>query len=130
MCILRHANERLVMGKIGKQKKEVNRAREYIEDNYKENISIETLSTICGLSPFHLIRVFGQSIGVPPHIYLKQVRIKRAKELLAKGFPALFVAHEMGFVDQSHFSKQFKQITGITPRKYSNFIQGFSPHKV
>ena len=129
-CILRHETERLVLGNIGKQKKEVNRAREYIEENYKENISIETLAYICGLSPFHLIRVFGDHIGVPPHIYLKQVRIKRAKELLAKGVPPLFVAHEMGFVDQSHFSKQFKQITGITPRKYSNFIQGFSPHKI
>jgi len=128
-CILRHANERLIMGNIGKQNAEVTRAQEYIEENYKENISIETLANICGLSPFHLIRVFGNHIGVPPHMYLKQVRIKKAKELLGKGVPPLFVAHEMGFVDQSHFSKQFKQITGITPRKYSNFIQGFSPYK-
>ncbi|AIF54181.1 AraC family transcriptional regulator [Pelosinus sp. UFO1] len=130
LCILRHANEPLLLRSVGKQKKEVNRAREYIEDNYKENISIQQLSTISGLSPFHLIRVFGDSIGVPPHLYLKQVKIKRAKELLAKGVSPLFVAHELGFVDQSHFSKQFKQITGITPSKYSNFIQGFSPKKV
>lgn len=129
MCILRHANDPLIMRSVGKQKKEVNRVREYIEENYKDNISIQQLSAISSLSPFHLIRVFGESLGVPPHLYMKQVRIKRAKELLARGISPLFVAHELGFVDQSHFSKQFKQITGITPSKYSNFIQGFSPKK-
>lgn len=121
--IVRHADERLAMRRVGKENQAVHRAREYIEDTYTQNISMKDLSNLCNLSPFHLIRVFSECIGVPPHVYLKQVRIKRAKELLAKGFSLAFIAHEMGFTDQSHFSKQFKQITGITPSKYSNIVQ-------
>jgi AraC-like DNA-binding protein len=128
--ILRHADERLSMKNVGKENQAVNRAREYIEDTYTQNISIKNLSNLCNLSPFHLIRVFRACVGVPPHVYLKQVRIKRAKELVAKGFSIAFIAHEIGFTDQSHFSKQFKQITGITPSKYSNIIQELSPSRV
>lgn len=128
--ISRHADERLVARGVGKENQAVNRAREYIEDAYTQNISIKKLSNLCNLSPFHLIRVFRERIGVPPHVYLKQVRIKRAKVLLAKGFSIAFIAQEIGFTDQSHFSKQFKQITGITPNKYSNIIQELSPERV
>ena len=125
-----HADERLEVRSVGKENQAVKRAREYIEDTFTQNISIKNLSNLCNLSPFHLIRVFRDCIGVPPHVYLKQVRIKRAKNLLAKGFSIAFVAHEIGFTDQSHFSKQFKQITGITPNKYSNIIQELSPGRV
>ncbi len=128
--ILRHADERLLLRRVGKENPAVNRAREYIEDTYTQNISIKNLSKLCNLSPFHLIRAFKNCVGVPPHVYLKQVRIKRAKELVAKGFSIAFIAHEIGFTDQSHFSKQFKQITGITPSKYSNIIQELSPARV
>jgi AraC-like DNA-binding protein len=128
--ISRHAEERLGAKSVGKENQAVNRVREYIEDTYTQNISIKNLSNLCNLSPFHLIRVFREYIGVPPHVYLKQVRIKRAKDLFAKGFSIAFIAHEIGFTDQSHFSKQFKQITGITPNKYSNIIQELSPGRV
>jgi AraC-like DNA-binding protein len=128
--ISRHAQERLSMRSVGKENQAVTLVREYIEDTYTQNSSIKDLASLCNLSPFHLIRVFREYIGVPPHIYLKQVRIKRAKALLAKGFSMAFVAHEAGFTDQSHFSKQFKQITGITPNKYSNIIQESSAKKV
>ena len=128
--ISRYAEERYSVNRVGQETKVVNLAREYIEDTYTKNLSIKELSAICNLSPYHLIRVFHKCIGVPPHIYLKQVRIKRAKVLLAKGFSMAFIAHEVGFADQSHFTKQFKQITGITPKKYSNIIQENSPGKV
>lgn len=128
--ISRHADERFDVKAAGKENRAVNLAQEYIEDTYTLNFSIKELSTICNLSSFHLIRVFREYMGVPPHVYLKQVRIKRAKELLAKGHSMAFIAHEIGFTDQSHFAKQFKQITGITPKKYSNIIQEFSPKKV
>lgn len=128
--IARHGAERLSVRGVGNETQAVQLVREYIEDTYSENISIKNLSKLCNLSPFHLIRVFKESIGVPPHAYLKQVRIKRAKALLAQKFSISFTANEVGFTDQSHFSKQFKQITGITPNKYSNIIQDLSPEKV
>ncbi|MBP2656140.1 MAG: transcriptional regulator, AraC family [Firmicutes bacterium] len=128
--ISRYAEERYCIKSVGQETMGVNLTREYIEDNYTKNLSIKELSAVCHLSPYHLIRVFHKCIGVPPHIYLKQVRIKRAKELLAKGFSMAFIANEVGFVDQSHFTKQFKQITGITPKKYSNIIQEIFTEKV
>ncbi len=127
--ISRHGDERLRVRGVGKENQAVNLAREYIENTYTQNISIKLLSNLCNLSPFHLIRVFKESTGIPPHAYLKQVRIKRAKILLAQGFSLSFIANEIGFTDQSHFSKQFKQITGITPNKYSNIVQDFSPKR-
>ncbi|GBG57737.1 AraC family transcriptional regulator [Sporomusaceae bacterium FL31] len=121
--IARHADQSFTFRHVGKENRAVNLVREYIEDTYTENISIKSLAQHCHLSPFHLIRVFRTHIGVPPHVYLKQVRIKQAKLLLAKRMSIASVAHETGFVDQSHFSRQFKQITGITPNQYSNIIQ-------
>ena len=121
--VARHSDRRTDLRYLGKEDHAVKLVKDYIEDHYSENISLQDLSTTCHLSTFHLIRVFKNTIGVPPHIYLKQVRIRRAKEFLAKGLLPVFVAQEMGFVDQSHFSKQFKQITGVTPSQYSNFIQ-------
>lgn len=128
--ISRYAEERYCVKSLGQEMRVANLAREYIEDTFTRNFSIKELSAVCNLSPYHLIRVFHQCIGVPPHVYLKQVRIKRAKVLLAKKFSMAFIAHEVGFADQSHFTKQFKQITGITPKKYSNIIQENFPGKV
>lgn len=121
--ISRHARERLPVKTARKDHRAVQIAREYIEETYDRNFSLRELSAVCHLSSFHLLRIFRERLGVPPHAYLKQVRIKRAKELLAKGRSMAFVAQETGFTDQSHFAKQFKQITGITPKKYSNIIQ-------
>jgi AraC-like DNA-binding protein len=121
--ISRHAEEKMYVKNMGKENHLVNLVREYIESAYARNFSIKELSAVCNLSPYHLIRVFRNCVGVPPHIYLKQVRIRQAKALLGKGRSIAFIANELGFADQSHFSKQFKQITGITPKKYSNFIQ-------
>lgn len=128
--ILRYADEHFISRIIGKENQAVTRAREYIEDMYTQNISLKNLSKYCNLSPFHLLRVFKDSVGVPPHVYLKQIRINRAKELFAEGFSLAYIAQEIGFTDQSHFSKQFKQITGITPSKYSNIIQEHSSQRV
>ena len=55
---------------------------------------------------------------MPPHLYLTQVRIERAKTLLTEGLPPAHVAAETGFVDQSHFTKRFKRIVGVTPGQY------------
>lgn len=127
--ILRHAEERMELKNPGRESQAVNRARDYIETNYAEDISIDRLSQIASLSPFHLIRVFSSETGIPPHAYLTQIRIKRARELLARGYPVAFTACETGFVDQSHLTRQFKRIMGVTPGKYSNIIQYRSPLK-
>ncbi|MCL6479310.1 MAG: AraC family transcriptional regulator, partial [Peptococcaceae bacterium] len=121
--VLRHADERFPLQPAGKEHQAVNRIRDYIETHYAENVSIEQLSRIVNFSPFYLIRVFRNEVGIPPHAYLTQVRVKRAKELLARGWPITRVTFETGFVDQSHLTRQFKRITGVTPGQYGKIIQ-------
>jgi AraC-like DNA-binding protein len=103
--------------------KAVSLVKDYLEAMYARNVSLEELSRLCGLSSFHMLRQFRAAIGVPPHAYLKQVRVRQAKTLLQRGLPLAYVAQETGFADQGHFSKQFKQITGISPKQYSKNVQ-------
>lgn len=123
--ILRHAQQRFPLHPLGKENQSMRRAREYIEENYTQNISIYTLSSLCNLSAFHLIRVFHDHFGVPPHVFQKQVRIKKAKELLAQKMSLACIAQETGFTDQSHLAKQFKHMVGIPPGQYRNSVQDF-----
>ncbi len=117
--IVRHADSRLQARAVKQERQSVRRVREYIEAHYAENVSLEQLATIADLSPFHLLRVFQQETGLSPHLYLTQVRIARAKSLLAFGLPITQAALETGFVDQSHLTRQFKRHVGITPGQYA-----------
>lgn len=127
--VMRYADDRSSICPVGKENQAINRVREYINAYYGENISIKQLSLIANLSPFHLIRVFRKEVGVPPHTYLSQIRVQRAKKLLAQGLPISQVTFETGFADQSHLTKQFKRIIGVTPGKYSKIIQDLSGSK-
>jgi hypothetical protein len=71
------------------------------------------------LVPFRMVRTFTRQIGLPPHAYLNQVRVNRAKQLLANGEPIALVAYETGFADQSHLTRHFKRLFGLTPGQYS-----------
>jgi len=96
----------------------VTRARDYLHAHYGDNVSLHELAQIAGMSPFHLTRVFRRALGLPPHLYQVQVRIARAKQLLARGLPTVQVAAETGFYDQSHFGWHFKRLVGVTPARY------------
>ncbi|MFK3775840.1 helix-turn-helix domain-containing protein [Pseudomonas sp. NPDC089406] len=102
----------------GKEPLAVARARELLESRLAEPPSLEDLAAAVNLSPFHFARVFRQATGLPPHAWLKQRRLARARELLRSGLPALEVALALGFADQSHLSRQFKQAYGVTPGAY------------
>lgn len=92
--------------------------KNYLNDCYQENISLDQIEDITGLSRFYLTRIFKKSTGLPPHAYLTQIRIERAKSLLCKEMPISHVAAETGFVDQSHLNRHFKKIVGVTPGKF------------
>jgi AraC-like DNA-binding protein/mannose-6-phosphate isomerase-like protein (cupin superfamily) len=104
-------------------------AREIIEDCYAENAqtSLRALARRAGVTPFHLVRIFTQTLGLSPHRYLVQTRIRRASEFLARGVPSSFVAAMTGFVDQSHLTTQFKRYVGTTPASYQRCV-GPSAH--
>lgn len=92
--------------------------REYLHDNYAENVSLEELARRANLSPYHLNRIFSREVGLPPHRYQVAVRVGRARELLARGTPITRVAAETGFADQSHLTRTFKRLVQVPPSRY------------
>lgn len=117
--IVRHAHGFQVPHSVAFARKEVSRARELIERDYSRNLSLEELANVACLSPFHFQRVFRGELGVSPHEYLIQVRIRKAREYLERGVSPAQVAADTGFVDQSHFSRHFRRHVGVPPGKYS-----------
>ena len=106
------------------ERKRLGRVIDYIEACLTEDISLSDLALVAGLSKFHFSRTFKQAFGLTPHRYLMQRRVERAAlflktEVLKKESLAIAqVAHQFGFADQSHFTRAFKQIKGLTPRQF------------
>jgi AraC-like DNA-binding protein len=99
----------------GRESDRVKQVREFLMERFTENPSLEQLAALVNLSPYRLNRVFSQEIGVPPHAFLNQVRVWRAKAQLAKGIEIAQVAVETGFYDQAHLTRHFKRLLGYTP---------------
>lgn len=116
--ITRYISTNVDLRSVGREYQSVKRVQEYLRAYYTQNVSLEQLATLAELSPFHFIRVFRRQVGLPPHAYLTQIRVSKAKTLLALGEPIAQVALEAGFVDQSHLTRHFKRITGVTPGQY------------
>ena len=96
----------------------IKRVCTYIAKHYSENLSLDHLSKIAGLSPFHFQRVFTKSMGISAHDYLRYYRIGESREMLLKSQKIADIAYKTGFADQSHFSKIFQMTVGIPPGKY------------
>jgi AraC family transcriptional regulator len=108
-------------GKSRTQPRAVSDALSFIHANYARELSLADLAEAVHLSPFHLTRVFKQSLGVSPHQYLIQVRVNSARGLLSAGSgqrSLAEVATAVGFADQSHFTRHFKRATGTTPGQF------------
>jgi len=99
----------------------IKKVKSYIDENYKEEITLGDLSDAAGVSPFHLSRLFSAETGISLHSYLLHKRIECSKALLLAGYSIAFVSSESGFSDQSHYTKLFKKITGTTPGRYKKF---------
>jgi AraC-like DNA-binding protein len=116
--ILRCAKDPPCLAKLGEERQPVARVRDYLEDYYNQEISLEQLAQIANLSSFYLNRSFRQTFRMPPHAYQIQVRILKAKRLLSKGWSIQQVAIETGFASQSHFGSHFKRLVRVTPKRY------------
>jgi AraC-like DNA-binding protein len=116
--IARHADDSPVTDEVKTGRHYVKTVQEYIKAHYADPISLEQLATHVGLNPYYMLRIFSKTVGMPPHTYLTHIRIKEAKDLLARGVSIADAASQTGFTDQSHMTKRFKRKFGITPGQY------------
>jgi AraC-like DNA-binding protein len=98
--------------------RKLERAAEFIRDNCTGALKLEDICSAADLSPSYLIRAFKKRYGMTPHAYLLNRRIQLARGLLKGGKGIAEVAHEVGFSDQAHFQRIFKQFFAATPGQY------------
>lgn len=87
----------------------------YISDNYANQVSLDDLEKITFISKYHLIRLYRSVYGITPYQHLLQLKIEKAKLLLATDYSATDIATELSFTDRRAFSSYFKKMTGASP---------------
>jgi len=95
------------------------RVTELVESRLGGELSIAAMAEAAGLSAYHFSRAFKATTGRPPHRYLLERRVERAKELLlGSGQEIVQVALAAGFASQEHLTTVFRRLTGTTPARY------------
>jgi len=92
--------------------------RELLADRAAENVGLDDLAAVAGLSRFHLIRAFQRRYGVTPFAYLRHRRIEKARAVLRTGASLAEAASGAGFADKSHLGRAFRAVMGATPGEY------------
>lgn len=92
---------------------------DFIEAHLDQNMSLDDLANIAGISKYYFCRLFKQTTGIPPHQYIVRRRIEKAKELLkCSNLTTVEIALECGFAHHSHLSRHFKRLVGVSPQKF------------
>jgi AraC-like DNA-binding protein len=110
-------------GHLGKEKRAIQQVRHYIDEHFAESVPLNRLAQLVSFSPYYLLRAFQAEVGMPPYAYLESVRICHTQRLIKAGMPLAEVAAEVGFSSQSHMTRQFKKIIGVTPGQYAQHIR-------
>ena len=96
----------------------VRQSKAYMEQHYAQTIKLDELANSAHMSRFHYTRVFQRMYGLTPRIYLRDLRIAKAKELLKSGLTITQVCFNVGYESLPSFSTAFKKCTGNSPKKY------------
>ncbi|MFD5815200.1 AraC family transcriptional regulator [Streptomyces sp. NPDC127038] len=94
------------------------RLRELLDERVVEGIALDEAARLVHAHPAHLVRAFSGAFGIAPHQYLMSRRVDRARRLLLDGRPPGEVAALTGFYDQSHLTRHFRRLVGVTPGRY------------
>jgi len=99
------------------------RLRDYIDAHLTQTLTLGELADVACLSEYHLARMFRTSFGLPPHAWIAQQRIERARMLLrTTGMPLAQVAARCGYANPSHFSHRFREAVGVAPVTYRQAV--------
>jgi AraC family transcriptional regulator of adaptative response / methylphosphotriester-DNA alkyltransferase methyltransferase len=104
---------------------------EYIDNNYNERLTLETLSDICHGSPYHLHRTFKRIKGITPIEYIQHTRMNKAIEYLIDSHHAIAdIASAVGMPNTAYFITLFKKKTGYTPTEFRQLNFGNNSSEV
>jgi AraC-like DNA-binding protein len=117
--IHRHASNCFILLDYRQAHQAVLASRDYLEAHYAENVSLADLSRQVHITPYHLLRLFKRQVGIAPHKYLENLRIRHAERLLVSGMSIAEVAYSTGFSSQSHLSRTFKHFIGTSPAEFA-----------
>jgi AraC-like DNA-binding protein len=110
--ILRHLGH---SARVPRDKPLARRLREMLDARTTESFTIASAAAHLGTHPSHLVRVFSQTYGLAPHQYVIGRRIDLARRLLVDGYRPAEAAVLAGFHDQSHLTRHFRRVLGVTP---------------
>ncbi len=118
--LLRYAHPGTTPRTVGTETRAIRRAINLARARLGDpKLEIADLAQAAGLSTYHFMRCFRAATGVTAHGFVTQLRVAKARHLLAESDPAAEVAHAVGFVDQSHLIRHFRAALGITPGQYA-----------
>ena len=115
LLVGRYGERSVSKGRQDVVRTDIRRAVDFLQCAYMHPVSVKEIAEVAGLSEFYFMRTFQNMTGLSVHQYLTQLRLVRAKALLAKGVSAAQVASDVGFFDQSHLIKHFRAHFGTTP---------------
>jgi len=107
----------------GFTKLQLQRATDFMEAHLGDSLTLAELATATGLSPSHFARRFKVTTGMPPHQFLMQLRVERAKRMLRGGTSIIEIALTCGFTHQEHMTRIFRRAVGMTPAAYRRSVQ-------
>lgn len=102
---------------------ELRDVRDMLHSRLTDPPTLEELAAAVGSSTFSVLRAFRRAYGLPPHAYLNQVRVQKARALLRRGLKPAETAYQVGFADQAHLTRHFKRTVGVTPGAYQRGVQ-------
>lgn len=114
----RHAGARPDRALLYKDDARVQQMLLRLADDPAADLNLQMLADQVGLSRYHAVRLFSQTVGMPPHAWRVQLRVNRAATALRRGVPVAQVALDAGFTDQSHFTRHFKRAFGVAPGRW------------